>query len=161
MPSLGFATLPLPAGNPNARTNTNTRVLTNEQAAQLQMDYRQPGVSTRALGEKYGVSQQTAHRIATGKHYAELPTAPVVAKLNWVDPPVARRGLPSEVDIKRLIVALKSNIGHWALIKKTVRKPQISHWLSHGIETETRKLPSGDYGVYVRWPADQEALLAS
>ena len=161
MPTQDFATLPIPTGEQKPRTNPTRRKLTNEQAAALQLEYRKPGVTSAYLGEKYGISQQSAYRIATGQRYAELPTAPLGSKLNWVDPPVRRRGQPSDVELKRLINALKSNIGSWALIKKTVRRPQVDYWQAHGVEAESRKLPTGNWGVYVRWPADSEALLAS
>lgn len=162
MPTLDFSPFPIPTGNTKPRTNATRRALTNEQAAELQLEYRKPGVTTAYLGQKFGISQQSAYRIATGQRYAELPTAPVAgSKLNWVDPPVRRRGLPSEVELKRLIVALKANIGSWALIKKTIRRPQIDYWQGYGIEAECRKLPTGNWGVYVRWPADHEALIAS
>lgn len=161
MPTLDFPLLPIPTGT-KPRTNPTRRRLTNEQAAQLQLEYRQPGVTTTYLGQKYGISQQSAYRIATGKHYAELPTAPIApARLNWVDPPVRRRGQPTELEVKRLINALKSNVGNWALIKKTVRRPQVDYWQAHGVEAESRKLPTGNWGVFVRWPADHEALVAS
>jgi len=156
---LGFASLPIPADRPKTRTNASRRRLTNEQAAELQREYRKPGVTSTMLGQKYGISQQSAYRIATGQHYAELPTAPIAGgNLNWVDPPVRRRGLPSEVELKRLVNALKSNAGEWALVKKTVRRPQINFWQDYGIEAESRKLATDCWGVYVRWPADADAL---
>lgn len=160
MTTLDYAPFPLPTGLQKTRTNPHRR-LTNEQAAELQLEYRKPGVTTTYLGQKYGISQQSAYRIATGQLYADLPTAPLGVRLNWVDLPVRRRGVPSEVELKRLIVALKANVGSWALVKKTIRRPQIDYWQGLGIEAECRRLPTGNWGVYVRWPADHEALVAS
>lgn len=153
MPSLDYAQLPAPTGS-KTRTNPSGRKLSSEQATQLQLEYRQPGVTTAYLGQKYGISQQSAYRIATGRLYAELPTAPArpKPKLTWTDPPPRRRGLPSDEEVKGLVNALKSNVGNWALVKKTTRRPQTDCWRDLGVEAEGRKLTNGGWGLFLRWP---------
>ena len=124
------------------------RKLSNYQAAQLQQEYRLPGVTTTALAKKYGVSQQTAHRIATGVYYSELPTwGP---KLQW-PPKVHGAGMPDLAELRDVQTMLQIHPGHWAMVKRTVRRSPLEPWQNMGLEAELRKDAYG-WGVWVRWP---------
>lgn len=123
------------------------RKLSNEQAAQLQWEYR-TGVTTVALAKKYGVSQQTAHRIATGALYSDLPTwGP---KFHW-PPKVHGAGMPEPHELRNLLLTLGFHRGQWALVKRTVRRSPLEPWRERGLEAELRKEATG-WGVWVRFP---------
>lgn len=134
------------------RSNPGSRSLTTQQAMDLQNAYRAGGVTTAQLGAKYGISQQSAHRIATGRHYADLDTAPKVHDpRTWVDPTVRRRGIPSPAERRVLTAMLKANPGREALIKVTKTKPNVDHWDGTGVVARVVKQTSS-YAVYLSWP---------
>jgi hypothetical protein len=148
---LGFASAVATVGRPNTkRTRPDARRLSDEQASALQLEYRTGKISSKALGLKYGVSQQTAYRIATGQNYADLPTAPVARMVDAL--PVRRRGLPSQEELTALTRTLKAYAGEWYLVKKTVRKPVTDYWLERGLEADAVRLGTDAWGLYVRWP---------
>lgn len=140
-----------------SRPNRANRVLTDEQASNLQMEYKRGGISTAQLGHKYGVSQQVAHRIATGRMYADLPTAPKPNRVPWVDPKVRYRGCPSEAELRVLKTMLREYPDRWALIKRVKTLPVGCETLnaieSWGLITEARREADGWYGLYVCFPA--------
>lgn len=117
----------------------------------LQKAYRLGGVTTAELGRRYGISQQSAHRIATGVHYANLPTAPTVDSSEWVDPIVRRRGIPSPAEKKRLIKMLKAYPGRRALIKQTRQQPNIEYWNGSGVKAVAEQR-NGLWCVFISWP---------
>lgn len=144
MPLSALLSIP-PQTNPH-------RKLTNEQAAQLQREYRVPGVTTAQLGRKYGVTQQTAHRIATGRLYSDLPTwGP---KLHWKAPKVHTAGMPETTELRTLILMLQVHCGRWALVKRTPRRSALKPWRDLGLMAELRKEATG-WGVWVCWPEAQ------
>ena len=131
------------------------RRLTNEQASEIQREYRKPGITTAYLGQKFGVYQQTAHRIATGQCYKELPTAPRPGeRVKWQDPKVLTRGVPTLDEFQALIRMCKANVGREALVKTTVRRPRldrIEQARSYGLSVDIRRQVNG-WGIYVWWP---------
>ena len=136
------------------------RRLTNDQAAEIQREYRKPGITTAYLGQKFGVSQQTAHRIATGQCYKELPTAPRPGeRIKWQDPKVITRGTPSFDEFQALLRMCKANAGREALVKTTIRRPQmdrIEQARSYGLNVEIRR-HADRWGIYVWWPEQAAA----
>lgn len=100
----------------------------------------------------------TAHRIATGKMYAELAgvTNPR-ARMPWVDPPVRRRGGCDENEVRVLVPMLKAHPGRRALVKATKNPPHITTCMIDGIATAIERLAQGGYGVYVYWTEPQQA----
>lgn len=134
------------------------RRLTDEQAAEIQREYRKPGVTTAYLGQKYGVSQQTAHMVATGRRYGHLPTAPRPGERpKWQDPAVCTKGLPSPEDMAVLVRMLKANPGREALIKKTIRRTPVDCLEALGLSVESRRVGRG-WGIYVSWPLESLAV---
>jgi hypothetical protein len=127
------------------------RALAPQQALDLRDEFM-AGVSTRTLAAKYGVSQATAYRIATGKMYAELSSLPNPrARMPWVDPTPRRRGGCEESELRVLLPMLKAYPGRRALVKLTKTRPHISECTIPGLSTAIEQLPQGGYGVYVHW----------
>jgi hypothetical protein len=149
--------LPKVALRTTTRRPGTGRALTAEQASALQLEYRAGGISTTALGHKYGVSQQTAHRIATGRMYADLPSAP--PRTAWTDPDVRTWGNPTEDELRALKAMLRAYPGRWAQVKRTRSKPAAADcWSKWGVECEARKIAPGHWGLFVRWPAESTAV---
>lgn len=152
-------TCALPTVKPTraSRPNRTSRVLTDQQASALQLEYQRGGISTTALGLKYGVSQQVAHRIATGRLYSDLPTAPKRDRTPWVDPRVRYRGCPSDAELRALKGMLRDHPNRWALVKKVKALPvdcdASKAFGSWGLVVEARQELDGWWGVYVSFPA--------
>jgi len=155
--------LPVVATRRSTRINRTGRSLTDEQAQALQLEYQRGGVSTTALGHKYGISQQVAHRIATGRHYANLPTAPARRALaSWIDPKVRFRGEPGEPELTALKAMLRDHPERWALVKQTKTMPaNFEPWSRWGLFAEARRDADGWWGTYVMFPAGAMVEMAA
>lgn len=139
------------------RTTGRRRALSPQQALDLRDEYK-VGVSTRALGLKYGISAKTAHRIATGVNYAELSSLPnPKARMPWVDPPVRRRGGCEENELRALAPMLKAYPNRRALVKQTKLYPHVSPVNVPGLTLSIERNAEG-YGVYAQWDAGQQAI---
>ena len=136
------------------------RRLTPQQAMDLRDAYQLDRVPTAVLGQRYGISQQAAYNIATGKTYAELYHLPNPNRVSWVDPMVRRRGTIGEIEYEGLAHMLRAHPGRWALVKKTKGRPMVETFKKHGIQPRVSKLSPNEWGVYVCWPADAELLSA-
>lgn len=131
------------------RTTGRRRALSPQEALDLRDEYK-VGVSTRALGLKYGVSAKTAHRIATGVAYAELSQlSNPKARTPWVDPIVRRRGGCDEAELRALAPMLKAYPNRRALLKLTKGYPHLSPVDIPGVTLYVERTHEG-YAVYAQ-----------
>jgi hypothetical protein len=156
MPQTALLTQISPHTKAPLRTASRGRRLTPQQALDLRDEY-QLGVSTRSLAVKYGVSSQTAHRIATGQAYCELNSlANPKARMPWVDPPVRRRGGCDEAEIMMLAPMLRAYPNRRALVKQTKLYPHISPCTVPGVVAMVERMADG-FGVFLQWVGEQRA----
>ena len=106
-------------------------------------------MSTVKLAARYGISQQTAHRIVTGRAYAEL-YKPQNAHVEWVEPAIRRRGFQSATELDELMLMLKSHPEKWALVKQTKSLSDTKPYAELGFEISQVRMVGGGYGVYLR-----------
>lgn len=147
--------MPMPrVGLPQPRA-PRSRALTDEQASALRLEYQAGGTTTAALGTKYGVSQQTAHRIATGRLYSDLAHPPRVA---WTQPDIRTWGNPHDAELRALKPMLRAHPGRELQVKRTRSRPALPEcWIRWGFDVELRKIDTGHWGTFVSWPADSAA----
>lgn len=131
------------------RPSKRVRALSPEQVVELRHAYAD-GIPTSLLAQRYGVSKNTAHRVAVGEIYTDVVTPP---RIPLVEPTVRYRGYHSEDECRQIGAMLRHHVGTWVLVKKNNTRPDASRYASFGMETSVIQVnhPDGKYGLYVRW----------
>lgn len=126
------------------------RALSPDQVCEIRSAYENK-VSLSTLATRYGVSRQTAHRVATGQIYTDVVSRPKIA---WFDPTVRFRGYHNDDELRSLANMLRSNAGKWALVKQNRSKPDGSRYEAWGLEASAIQPggPDAGWSLYVRFP---------
>jgi hypothetical protein len=127
--------------------------LSPDQVCEIRSAYEDK-VSLSTLAARYGVSRQTAHRVATGRIYADVVSRPKIA---WFDPTVRFRGFHNDDELRAMANMLRSNPGKWALVKQNRAKPDGSRYEAWGLEASAIQTggPGAGWSLYVRFPRVQ------
>lgn len=140
------------------RSPKRPRALTPDQVIELRRAY-EDGVSTSALATRFGVSRNTAHRIAIGEIYTDVVTPP---RIPLTPVKIRERGQHSEDECRDIGRMLRHNVGQWLQVKQGRRKPEGDRYESYGMETSVIRIGHDMWGLFVRWaPAKPKVTITA